>query len=170
VAARNKRWAPTEQQIHDAGKLYGLGMALVRVAAFFGVSEQTFRHAMKKNAALRSTLEKSKAEAIGAVSRSAYEMAISKKVPAMTIFYLKCQGGWREPPRQLEVETTQAKGLLDDPNHKVTQRAQEVVQEFKGLLEELKRQPEQQDKQAAAVPVLPTDGPPALPPGQGGSQ
>lgn len=169
MGKRGTRWKPTEQQIVDAGKLYGLGLQFPRIAAYFGVSEQTFRHAMKKSAALRSSLEKGEADAVAAVSKSAYEMATSKKHPAMTIFYLKVRGRWREPPKQIEVET-QAKGLLDDPNHKTTQRAQEVVQEFKGLLEELRRPKEPEAKPADAGSLLPTDGPAALPPGESGSQ
>lgn len=165
--AKRSRWAPTPQQISDAGKLYGLGMGISRVAAYFGVSEQTFRHAMKKDAAMRSSLEKNEADAIGAVSKSAYEMAISKKHPVMTIFYLKCRGRWREK----NFEETEQKGLLDDPNQQATiDRANEVVTEFKGLLEEFKRIPHDENGRAHVEPLPAADYPRAVPENEAGSQ
>lgn len=169
MAAKRRRWMPTEQQIAEAAKLYALGLTLPRVAAYFEVSEDMLRHAMKKNATLRSALEKAASKAIGDVSRSAYEMAISKKHPAMTIFYLKVRGRWKEPPREIEIDNKQ-KGLLDEPDQSKIKRAEEVVEEFKGLLEELKRPPKPEARPADAGPLLSKSGAPQVPADETGGE
>lgn len=44
----------------------------------------------------REELDNGKAITNNAVVKSAYRQAISGKVPAMTMFWLKCRAGWRE--------------------------------------------------------------------------
>ena len=135
MPGKKKRWNPTDEQVVEAGKLYALGLNHARVAAFFGVSESTFDRAIKKNAALRDAMQKSAASLIAQVSRTAFEMATSKQSPALTIFWLKCKGGWKEK-NYMEVESKG--GLLNDPAA-ATAKADALLTEFKGLLAELKQ-------------------------------
>lgn len=84
----------------DAGRqleaMAGMGLTIAQMAAIMGMGKATLERRLKDNDELKIRLEKGRAKALLSVSRTAYDMAVSGKVPAMTMFYLKCRGGWKE--------------------------------------------------------------------------
>ena len=83
----------------------GLGMNLRQIAAVLGVTEITLKRRLAEDPDLFDTVEKGRAMAISQVAKTAYQMATSGKVPAMTMFYLKCRAGWSEKPiEEIEAE------------------------------------------------------------------
>ena len=79
--------------------LAGFGVPVKDIAAIKGVHADTLRKHAKEE------LERGRAKAVAQVGRTALRMAASGKHPAMTAFFLKCQGGWSEharPPEWLE--------------------------------------------------------------------
>lgn len=111
--AKKKRWGPTETEIKLIGTMSAYGVPIERLADYFGVSKQTFELAMKKSDAMHQAILKGRAKGLSNVAQTAYEMAMSKRQPAMTIFYLKTRGGWRETQR---VEHTGADGKPIETN------------------------------------------------------
>jgi hypothetical protein len=55
-----------------------------------GIDPKTLRKHFRRELLLGATKANAK------VAETAYQMAISGKCPAMTIFWMKCRGGWRE--------------------------------------------------------------------------
>jgi hypothetical protein len=55
-----------------------------------GIDPKTLRKHFRRELLLGATKANSK------VAETAYQMAISGKSPVMTIFWLKCRGGWKE--------------------------------------------------------------------------
>lgn len=96
---RKPKFQLTPEQIKQVETMSGLGLNLVQMGALFGVSKVTFERLMKKNIAAREALEKGRAVAASSVTKTAYNLAVSGKVPAMTMFWLKCRERWTEIQR-----------------------------------------------------------------------
>ncbi len=81
---------PTEAQRTQVTSLSGYGLTAEQICAIIDVSRGTlFKYFQKE-------LKEGDAKALGRVSQTAFEMATSGRVPAMTMFYLKCRGKWTE--------------------------------------------------------------------------
>ena len=93
---RVDKWMPSEEQIKTIGKLAGIGMNMHQIAAMVGVSKDTLGRRKNDIAELSAAIEKGRAEVLGAVMKTAYDLAVTGQCPAMTIFYLKTRGGWSE--------------------------------------------------------------------------
>lgn len=113
--------------------LSGYGLSEEKIAAFLGVSKSTFDRAAKKDNALSEIILKGRAKASSQVTQSAFNMAVSGKCPAMTIFWLKTRERWSAPKEHTVVEH---KGLV-----KSEPATNPVLDEFKLLLEESKSVP-----------------------------
>lgn len=93
---------PTEKRLLDAKeleqveKLSGLGMNIKQIGYVIGVSKSTMERRIKDQPEVAEAVEKGRAMALANVTKSAYQQAISGKVPAMTMFWLKCRAGWSE--------------------------------------------------------------------------
>jgi hypothetical protein len=85
-----KRLTPAE--LAEIQALAGLGLTQEQVARVKGMCPDTLRKYAQDDWQL------GKAKALARVSRTAYELAVSGKCPAMTMFYLKSQARWREYP------------------------------------------------------------------------
>ncbi len=72
------------------------GLSVSKIAASLGISKSTFDRRVSENEELKIILERGRAKSLEQVASVAYEMAISGKYPAMTMFWLKCQGRWQE--------------------------------------------------------------------------
>jgi len=80
----------TDKQKKQVEALAGYGMSDKDIANVVGLSESTLqRHC-------REPLEQGRAKAKSQVSQTAFQMAVSGKQPAMTMFWLKTQCRWRE--------------------------------------------------------------------------
>lgn len=80
----------TEKELAEVEVLAGLGMRFEDIALTKNMCLDT----LKKYA--DDHLQRGKAKAKAQVMQSAYKMAMSGKHPAMTMFWLKTQCGWRE--------------------------------------------------------------------------
>lgn len=139
---RKPRWAPTEKDIKNVGFLAGVGWSEERLAEFLGISKSTLTFTMKKNDALRQAILKGRCIVDANVTQSTYEMAMSKKHPAINIFWMKVRGRWKPPPND---HTVEHRGLLSEGAQGDTDKTKAVVEEFKGLLTEFLAIPKESD-------------------------
>lgn len=86
----------TPDDIKKIQRMAGLGLKVEQMAAVLGMSKKTFERRMKDTKGAADALEKGRAVAVMNVSETAYELATSRKHPIMTMFWLKCQGRWKE--------------------------------------------------------------------------
>jgi uncharacterized membrane protein YebE (DUF533 family) len=89
----------SEQKAKQIETLAGLGLRDSDIALVVEVAEATMKRRYTEH------LKKGRAVARGAVAKTAYQMAVGGKVPAMTMFWLKTQCGFRE--RDLEESNQQ---------------------------------------------------------------
>ena len=88
----------TQKDLEEVEALAGLGLKQEQIGMVKGVCADTLR----KYA--RDAFHRGQAKAIARVAQTAFEMAISKKCPAMTMFYLKTQGRWCENHHEIPPE------------------------------------------------------------------
>lgn len=79
-----------------AGKLAGIGCNLNQIANIMGVSPATLDAMILRDESIAQAISKGRDDASGQVMRTAYQMAVSGKIPAMTIFWLKTRQRWAE--------------------------------------------------------------------------
>ena len=103
----------SEKDLQEVSIMSGLGMRFEDIAKIKGMCDDT----LKKYA--QSELEAGKAMAKQAVMQTAYQMAVSGKYPAMTMFWLKTQAQWRES-QTLALDEGNLKALIEG-NNKPTQ-------------------------------------------------
>lgn len=97
--AKKERFTFDEKMRNQIYTMSKYKLPHAKMAAILGITMIMFDRALKKDIAAREKLETGKAHADFEVSKTAYEMAIDKKNPAFTMFYLKTQMGWRETQR-----------------------------------------------------------------------
>lgn len=88
---------PTEEARELVRELAGLGLNQEQVARIIkhpNTGKPISVDTLKKYFA--EDYEEGKAEAASQVARTAFQMAVSGETPAMTMFWLKTQLGWRE--------------------------------------------------------------------------
>ena len=91
----------SQEQLKQIETLAGLGLTIDQVANVFGLHVRTLNRRAQDQKEITEAFHRGKAVAISNVAKTAYQMAVSGKVPAMTMFYLKCQARWKE---RVEVE------------------------------------------------------------------
>jgi hypothetical protein len=74
-----------------ARKAAGYGLTDEQIATLIGVCESSLKNHCAKE------LASGRVEASSKVQETAFAMANSGKIPAMTIFWLKVRCGWKEP-------------------------------------------------------------------------
>lgn len=92
---RPAKTIPKDQYVRVA-KLAGYGMTNQQIASIFEMSHTTFEKLLKEDEELREMMRAGKEQINELVVDSAYQQAVSGKVPAMTMFWLKCRAGWKE--------------------------------------------------------------------------
>jgi hypothetical protein len=86
----------TSDEVSQLKRLASLGLNNEQIASYFGINKRTLERRVKYSEGAVEALEQGRASAIEMVSRTAFHMATSGDVPAMTMFWLKCRAGWRE--------------------------------------------------------------------------
>lgn len=94
---QNKKPDFTDTQYEEIERMAKLGLPQKHMALIFDMSEETFESRKAKDKRLAHAILKGQKEAFGKVLQTAFDMAVSGKQPAMTIFYLKCRLRWKEP-------------------------------------------------------------------------
>ncbi len=87
------RFEPTAEQRKTLEIMAAYGIPEEQIASTTGpkgIDPKTLRKHFRRELLLGATKANSK------VAEMAYQMAISGKSPVMTIFWLKCRGGWKE--------------------------------------------------------------------------
>ncbi len=117
-----KRGAPrlpefTAEEIVKIETMAGYGLTNTQIAEIHGISLATLKNRFESQPELLASIKKGRAKALLNVAQSAYQQAMSGKVPAMTMFYLKCRGKWREKDR---VEVTGKGGEPIQTNNKIS--------------------------------------------------
>lgn len=107
------RW--NEEQAQRVRKMAMIGCNDNHIASIEEMSESQLQKMYNKE------LADGRAKGIAAIAQTAYQLALSGKNPAMTMFFLKCRGRWKEV-HQLEhsgpdgapIETKRAELRLTD--------------------------------------------------------
>lgn len=87
-----KPFTPTRKQRETVSMLAGCGVSLETICRLpeFNINISTLKKYFQRE------IDNGKEISNGAVLKSAFRQAISGKVPAMTMFWLKCRARWRE--------------------------------------------------------------------------
>ena len=85
-----------EEQKKLAGQLAGVGCNLEQIAAMLDMAPATLDALIAKDPSVSQAISKGRGGGISKVAATAYQMAISGKQPAMTIFFLKTRARWAE--------------------------------------------------------------------------
>lgn len=111
----------TEEQIKQVEEMAKVGLNLNQMSALLDISTSSFDRIIAQDAQVKGAIEKGRSKAIIEVGKSAYQQAVSGKVPAMTMFYLKCRAGWKETqahehsgPNGKPIETRDLSALSDE--------------------------------------------------------
>ena len=83
------------------------GMSKEQIAAALGIVSRTLRNREKEDSSFSEAIKRGKARGIETVTKALMQQVQSRNIVA-TLFYLKCQAGWRENP---DVESVKS----DDP-------------------------------------------------------
>lgn|SRR3990167_3496427 len=74
----------------------GLGMNLPDMAAVLGISLASLNRLIAGSKKISETIERGRGKAAYSVTKTAFQLATNGQVPAMTMFWLKCQKRWKE--------------------------------------------------------------------------
>lgn len=120
-----------DAQIAQCKKLSGIGLNLDQLAAYLELSPKTLDNIIKRQPEVGYAIKKGKAEAIGTVASTLFQMATGQKSPdgkgyirephpSSIFFFLKTQGRWVEAKEDLatddedEYEEPESMKLEDD--------------------------------------------------------
>lgn len=91
------------QEVKNIEAMAGLGMSMVQISQVLGMSKATLERRMNDSPpelAAKEALDRGRAVAIAAVSKTAFEMAKSGKESGMTQFWLQCRADWKKTESQ----------------------------------------------------------------------
>lgn len=98
-AKRNKpgrpAYKPTTEGRKFVGEMCAGGLTIIQISRVMGIGKDCLQRHFKEE------LATSRIYAHARVAQTAYEMAVSGEYPVMTIWWTKCQMGWREPEKVL---------------------------------------------------------------------
>jgi predicted DNA-binding protein (UPF0251 family) len=100
-------------EIKQIETMSGLGLKVEQMAAILGMSKRTFERRIKDTDGASDALEKGRALAAIQVTKTAFEMAKSGRVPVMTMFWLKCRQNWRDQQHVTIEDTSETKELKE---------------------------------------------------------
>lgn len=86
----------TEDQKKLAGQLAAVGCNLEQIAAMLDMDPKTLDNIIARDKSVSCAISKGRSGGISKVASTAYQMAVSGKQPAMTIFFLKTRARWAE--------------------------------------------------------------------------
>lgn len=96
MAKKNVAIQFSDEDYDKIEKLAAMGLTLQQIASVWDRGRRTFELYSKDDDKLRDAIDAGRNKANMAVSKTAYSMAVSGKVPAMTMFWLKCRARWKE--------------------------------------------------------------------------
>lgn len=102
---RGVPYSPSEKDCREVSAMIGLGLSVEQIANIKGVTRETIHHRHQQD------IDRGRPMAIAKVAETAYKLATNGKCPAMTMFWLKTQAGWKEARPDLKFDAD-AKSLL----------------------------------------------------------
>lgn len=81
------------KQVHEMAKI---GLTMKQVATILGRSRRSLFNDFDKHPELKKAFDEGVECGVDEISKTAFVMAKSGKVPAMTMFWLKCRARWKE--------------------------------------------------------------------------
>ena len=146
------RFEPTAEQRKTVEAMAAYGLREDQIASTIGpkgIDPKTLRKHFRRELLLGATKANSK------VAETTYQMAISGKCPAMTIFWMKCRNGWRETePAALKlvaINQKTAEGSQADLDQAITDELARVA--AAGNLAEVPGKPEPGTEKDTGVQV-----------------
>lgn len=94
--ASEKRTPFTQEQLTMIQRYCQAGLNYDQIALLLDMSTSTLERHIKDTPGGADVIKKGRATAVFRAGETAYQMAVSKDCPSMTMFYLKCQGRWRD--------------------------------------------------------------------------
>jgi len=85
-----------KKQLLDVYKYAGVGCSLDQIAALLDLSPKTLDRIIERQPEVADAIKKGRADSGNQVMQTAYQMAVSGKIPAMTMFWLKTRMRWTE--------------------------------------------------------------------------
>ncbi|MBV8773389.1 MAG: hypothetical protein JO166_13825 [Deltaproteobacteria bacterium] len=146
-----KPWRPPDLEQVEA--LASSGLTYAQIADALGIHAHTLLRKRSQFAALAEALKRGRAKGISAVANKLYELALAGNVVAC-IFFLKCQGGWREI-QQVDISLVEAEKRAEARQEQLqlirtmTPEERQVLRESNGRMQELMDRARQRLKQAA---------------------
>lgn len=105
----------TDKDYEQIETMSGLGLPMTQISLILGINKRTLDRRVHDDERLEECLERGRAKATLKLFKTAYEMATSGKLPAMTIFYLKTQHRWSEETTQnIVISNSEVKGATDE--------------------------------------------------------
>lgn len=86
----------TAKEIMQLERLAMIGMQVKRMAYVLDIELRTLNAMIEHDKNAQKALELGRSKCDEAILNTAFELAVSGKNVAMTMFYLKCRMGWRE--------------------------------------------------------------------------
>ena len=119
-------YQPSDEERQLVSKLSGMGVKQSEICELIindktnrAISEDTLRKHFAAEIASGRAIAKSK------VMKTAYRMAISGEVPAMTMFWLKTQAGWRETNH---IDHTSSDGSMSPAGNEYDQTLRALIE------------------------------------------
>jgi hypothetical protein len=141
----------TGKELQEVESMAGLGLRFDDIARIKNMSDDTLKKYAKEQ------LQRGRAMAKAQVMQTAFKMATSGKVPAMTMFWLKTQAGWRENMPVLEEIADQSTSLLTamtfKQNNAGVQSSQAIIAHLAATLD-LVKQGELDPKVASSIATV----------------
>ena len=107
--AGRKAWIPDLEQVEE---LASSGLTYAQIADALGIHVHTLLRKRGQFEALAEAIKRGRAKGISAVANKLWEMALGGNVVAC-IFFLKCQGGWREV-QQVDLGVVEAEKQVEE--------------------------------------------------------
>lgn len=85
-----------DREVEIIQRMAEVGLPMKHIARIIGCSPDTIERRAKVDPRIETALGRGRANAASEVYRSCYEMAVSRKHPVVTIFWLKCMEGWKD--------------------------------------------------------------------------
>ena len=87
----------TDMKLLELQRMAKIGMTMDQIAAVHGMKKQTLYNRLKEDSQLMDAITRGRGTGIDQVTSKSFDMASSGLNTAMTIFWLRCRAGWKEP-------------------------------------------------------------------------
>jgi len=87
----------TDMKLLELQRMAKIGMTMEQIANVHGMRVQTLYNRIEENSQLMDAIKRGRGQGVNTITSKGFDMASSGDNTTMTIFWLKCQAGWKEP-------------------------------------------------------------------------